>query len=76
MFALVDLESQAHAVSCYVHGWPKEAILAWLGQQGELLCSPAFGDLYGFRSPVGFRAVFRLDNDQFTFIADHTVWQP
>ena len=76
MFVLVDLESQAREVAQYVRGWPKEAILAWLSQQGELVYLPALGGLYAFRSPVGFRAAFYLDDGQFTFILDHTTRQP
>jgi hypothetical protein len=76
MFVLIDLESQAHTVARSVRGWQKEAILAWLSRQGELTYSSSGGGLFAFRSPVGFRAIFRLDNDQFTFVLYHTTWQP
>ena len=76
-FMVVDLASQASAVSQFVRGWSKEQILEWLSRQGELVTLEAFGRrVYRFSSRVGFQTTFFLDGDEFTFIGDNTTWQP
>jgi hypothetical protein len=73
-FALVDLESQSIAVSEHVRGWKKDDILSWLAERGsvQVLNSVPGPETIYFESPQGFRSVFILDGDEFTFIADNT----
>ena len=77
-FIVMNLASQAEAVAGHVRGWPKEHILHWLGQQGELvkLENVSEGEVFSFRSWVGFEVKFFLEGDQFTFLGDNTVWKP
>ncbi len=77
-FIVVNLASQAEAVAEYVRGWSKEHILQWLGRQGELvkLENVSTGEVFSFRSRMGFEVKFFLEGDQFTFLGDNTTWMP
>jgi hypothetical protein len=77
-FILIDLISQAAALQEYAAGWSKEVLILWLKDQGRL---EEYTDLYGkeifaFESPVGFPATFYLQGTRFTFLGDHTFFQP
>ena len=77
-FVVVDLASQAGAVSRFVRGWSEEQVLTWLSQRGELVgFTDSLGNkLYSFSSRIGFQVSFFLEGDQFTFIGDNTMWRP
>jgi hypothetical protein len=83
-FIIINLLSQSIAVGRYVKGWPKDEILQWLVQRGQLTVYPLpplpnniSNDIYyEFISRLGFSTNFFLDDDQFTFILQHTTYQP
>lgn len=65
-FVIVDLESQADAVSEFVAGWSKADFLAWLSQYGEVIAVTHPGeevDRYSFHSPSGPWAGFWFNKD-------------
>jgi hypothetical protein len=77
-FILADLISQAVALQRYAADWSKEELILWLKEQGRL---EELTDLYGneifaFESPIGFPATFYLQGTRFTFLGDHTFFQP
>jgi hypothetical protein len=77
-FHLYDLVSQAAAVQQYTTGWSKAELLAWLKEQGRLEeWTDMFGnEIFTFESLTGFRATFYLQGTRFTFLGDHTYFQP
>jgi len=78
-FRVVDLISQAKAVSSHVQGWSSDRILKWLRAQGSLESDTTVlpeKQTYFFRSDIGREAVFWLDGDEFTFIGDNTTFRP
>lgn len=78
-FPLIDLRTQAEAVTRHVQGWTKAQILAWLSQHGEVWESNLPDSLtreltmqqreqlepppYHFRSYIGIWAHFRVYDD-------------
>ena len=74
-FHVVDLASQAHAVARYTAGWPRERVLAWLGQFGQVAKPFELNDdLYTFLPPCGLLTGFILqENGEFYIIGDHTT---
>jgi hypothetical protein len=80
-FVLVDLWSQADYIPRKIRRWPRERILQWLAQYGEVwqVLTPMDDSAFWFRSWWGISATFRLTQDgQLTLIGDHfmvPVWQ-
>jgi hypothetical protein len=77
-FHLLDLIPQAVAVRQYTAGWSKAELITWLKEQGRLEESTdMFGnEIFTFESLIGFRATFYLRGTRFTFLGDHTFFQP
>jgi hypothetical protein len=78
-FSLIDLASQADEVARYIAGWPRERILDWFEQQGEVMkiASPYDDSLYRFRSRQGVETGFRLtETGQLVIVGKHTTYQP
>jgi hypothetical protein len=81
-FVLVDLVSQADYIPHEVRAWPRERILTWLAQYGEVWPIPTClndGNHFGFRSGIGREAICRLTNGgEMTLIGNHfmiPVWE-
>ena len=65
-FVIVDLESQAEAISQRVAGWSKAKFLAWLSQYGEVIPVKHPGEeveRYSFHSSTGPWAGFWFYKD-------------
>jgi hypothetical protein len=77
-FKVIDLVSQALAVTSHVRGWSAEQIIDWLAHQGQVESMPEFcgKKAYSFCSREGITAHFFLDEDEFTFIGDNTLFRP
>ena len=77
-FRVADLASQAGAVARHIEGWPREEVLAWLSQYGEVLqVYPNNDDVYRFTAPSGLWTGFILRRDgDFLIIGDHTTYRP
>ncbi|WP_029478887.1 hypothetical protein [Deinococcus frigens] len=62
----------------HVQGWPREAVLAWLWHWGTVDSWQyrGFPVTYAFRSRCGEVTHFILQDDQFTFLGDHTIAIP
>jgi len=85
-FTLVDLVSQAEYIPRDVRAWPRERILAWLAQYGEVWRIEVWpipvhlddGNDFFFRSWIGCETGFRLTEDgSMALVGDHfmvPVW--
>jgi hypothetical protein len=77
-FHLLDLPSQAAAVTRTLSGQSESDKLAWIGERGKL-CSitvHGLGDrrVYTFESAIGLRCVFMIVGDDFVFFGDNTTY--
>jgi hypothetical protein len=78
-FRLIDLASQADEAARYVAGWPKEKVLRWFQQQGEVtrIVTPYDNALYSFRSRAGVQTGFRFtETGQLVIIGEHSTYRP
>ncbi len=77
-FMLLDLYSQADFVPMEVRTWPRQQILEWLRQFGEVQEWPlTFGGTATlFRAPTGLTTTFILtDEGQLSiFLGEHSMW--
>jgi hypothetical protein len=79
-FILLDLHTQAEFIPQEVRKWPRDRILAWFRQFGEVREYPIdVGDVpiinVLFIAPTGLRAGFILyDNGRLLMVGDHTTW--
>ncbi len=73
-FVLTDLWHQADAILREVRAWPRECILQWLRQYGEVrkVTDLPDDDAFRFQSRWGPDAVFELsETGRMTLIGDH-----
>lgn len=79
-FILLDLRSQASFIPCAVRAWPRQGILAWLCQYGDVQEWPiVVGEetqvVSQFRAPTGLTTIFLLQRDGklSIFEGEHTM---
>ena len=76
-FVLLDLYSQADFIPQEVRTWPRQRVLGWLRQYGEVREWPMpFGDVASeFRAPSGLTTTFILTDDGklSIFLGDHSM---
>ena len=76
-FILLDLYSQADFIPQEVRTWPRQRVLAWLRQYGEVREWPMpVGDVASeFRAPSGLTTTFILTDDGklSIFLGDHSM---
>ena len=80
MFVVVDLISQASAIEKQLAGRSDVEIISWLECKGQIeklkKQLPQEKQLFRFNSYLGMEAIFFVNNGQFFFIGDHSVFRP
>jgi hypothetical protein len=78
-FTLIDLSTQMRFLPQIVRTWPRERLLAWLREWGEVREVTGAGgrqlkDTYMFRSWVGQGTVFKVTDDGRLYLAVTSGW--
>jgi hypothetical protein len=65
LFILLDLSSQADCIPPEVRAWPRQRVLDWMRQYGEVRewPLPFTGTASEFRAPTGLATTFVLTED-------------
>jgi hypothetical protein len=73
-FPVIDLLSQAEAISHELHGKPVEERLRWIEARGSVQCvADAEHPRYLFRSSAGVEHVFFFTHDGLAIVLDNTI---